>query len=323
MTPHTPPPTNNPPSNATPQHLTAAQAAELRANLRPLLQGPAPLYNTRDTCDDLGESTEIGLRAVRKALQDAKDRLQHRAVTPEAAARIQAEIENLRTRAQAILSGRPDPLQNLPPRARPYRIRTDGITHGWMSWSIDAPAIVACAPSLHLQRGWTLCAYAYRHENNGSGLIWSLPPSAPNPPNLYAPNAPLSDLPRPPGCQPFCHALSGDESPASYLWASLLIREVSDFAALWHGIGWGDHRVIDALPPGSRWQCIPGYRPLSDWRPKAHFTNDAHEVVVKFHTVNGLGTWRFFEHTDLYTRGRYTPQSSSRVVATAGPGYVT
>jgi hypothetical protein len=39
-------------------------------------------------------------------------------------------------------------------------------------------------------------------------------------------------------------AIPGDGTPESYMEASLLMRELGEFGALWHGRSWGTHEII-------------------------------------------------------------------------------
>jgi hypothetical protein len=42
----------------------------------------------------------------------------------------------------------------------------------------------------------------------------------------------------------FMEAIEGDKSPLSYLQAAICLHELNEFGAMWHGISWGQDRIL-------------------------------------------------------------------------------
>ena len=115
-------------------------------------------------------------------------------------------------------------------------------------------------------------------------------------------------------------ALVSDGQSESWLHASLLLREIGDFAAAWHGISWRAHRVVGVLPDeGLRWLT----EPLSaEEMAPAVARHDDGSREVRFCTRCRLGGERVLLHIDRYPPGSLDPQSRAITLAEGGPGYV-
>ena len=114
-------------------------------------------------------------------------------------------------------------------------------------------------------------------------------------------------------------AIEGDGSEWSYLAASLLRRELAEFGALWHGVNWGLHTVLeddpfrggppDAFEPGLDRPSTP----QSQWKwaesqPRNWATQvrvEADRVTVTFYTYCGRETETIYRFTDTYRPGQY------------------
>jgi hypothetical protein len=138
--------------------------------------------------------------------------------------------------------------------------------------------------------------------------------------------------------------IAGDGSPSSYLCASILRRELTEFGARWHGCRWTTHTLVGANPlttdpkpqDASLDSAIPSYargelpkkgdtgwkwlaREPGEWRPSVHITGD--DITVTFHTYSPLGQEGIFRHTDRYRVGSYVSQSEEVKIA-KGPRYM-
>ena len=125
------------------------------------------------------------------------------------------------------------------------RWRVESLSNGWFAYA-DANDLIRVFDTLWLKDGFAPRAY----ESGGSsrGVIWAVPADTP----LVAPGewSRLEDtwLPRPPGAVPLMQAIEGDGSPWSYLSASILSRESSEFGARWPGCVWTDQTILSKPP---------------------------------------------------------------------------
>jgi hypothetical protein len=219
--------------------------------------------------------------------------------------------------------------------------------NGWSKSRVDPAKLLTVFPDLRLRAGYVLRAYLFKEDANSNGFVWALPADATFP----APN----DCPRleshflkPP--KPFdalddvMEVIAGDDSPASYLHASLLRRELKEFGGGWHGIQWGMSTVLDDTPwnqpPRSEEDSMSMYpeskpeewkwvapRPES-WRPEVRL--EKNEAIVTFYSYTPLAAElddgkeekeRIIRHIETYRRGKYRPLVAERKLA-EGPNVV-
>lgn len=225
-----------------------------------------------------------------------------------------------------------------PPRSAP---------EGWSKSRIDPGRLVAEFPELRIKPQYVLRAYLYKRGGNANGFVWALPKEAEFPEPADCPKLESHFL-HPP--KPFdalddvMEAIAGDDSPSSYVHASLLRRALREFGAEWHGIRWGAHSVLDREPWGEdadRDAEVPASRPMSergewkwltdaprDWRPQVVWTPD--RVTVRFYTYTALGQVtagdemekeRITLHTDVYRRRNYRALTTEKKLA-EGPNTI-
>ena len=129
---------------------------------------------------------------------------------------------------------------------RPDRRLVQSPSNGWFAYGYDANDLVRVVDTLRLKAGFA--PHAYDSGGSISGVIWAVPADAP----LDAPGewARLEDtwLPRPPGAVPLMQAIEGDGSPWSYLSASILSREATEFGARWPGYVWTGQTILSKPP---------------------------------------------------------------------------
>lgn len=214
-----------------------------------------------------------------------------------------AELEALRRRLARHLQGPPG---------------SDDDHGRWIVCSLDVEAILAEVPTLRLRSGWRLRGYAYRSGGNGQGFMVALPPGVPDPHPLGATWGSLFDPPYVAGRQPVYEAIEGDGSEESYLHASILLRELDEFGALWHGTSWGDHHLVDALPPD--WPWTNERRLPRSLAPRVvRLGAEVRVVLVSFCYIEQV---RLVRHIDVYAAGGYRPRVAQEILATAGFGAV-
>ena len=201
---------------------------------------------------------------------------------------------------------------------------------GWSRSPADPMRVLAVFQHLHLEPGWVLRAYQYIAGFNGNGVVWAMPADAPFPVPAAG-----DDTPHPPGALHFTRVLLGDGTPDSYLQASLLVRELGEFGARWHGVEWPTHRVLDANPllESSQGRSeFPGPTPAPEawrweeprperWAPLVQMWTD--EVLVTLHTFSPLGVEAVYRHVDRYHRAAGYRFTTQRTCLATGPGEMT
>jgi len=210
---------------------------------------------------------------------------------------------------------------------------------GWAKCAIDPQKLLEPFKPLRLRSGLVLRAYQFKEEGNGNGVVWAMPADAefPEPKDCPTLENHLLKAPKPfEALDDVMEAIEGDGTPWSYLAASLLRREFSDFGAIWHGTNWALHFVHDedpwmADPPkpdeppldrpttkAAEWTWL-GDAP-KDWRPQVKVEKD--RVTVTFYTYCGLEQQRLYRHTDTYRPGKLRAKVEEKVIAEGGPGYM-
>jgi len=211
--------------------------------------------------------------------------------------------------------------------------------NGWFASAYDVNDLIRVFDSLWLKAGFALHAYVYREGSNGNGIIWAVPADAP----LVAPGEcpRLEDTwlgpPRPPGAVRLMQAIEGDGSPWSYLSASILSREASEFGAVWHGCVWSDQTILSKAPrqtddqngedrarkltgdtPVSNWTWCGAVPPL--WKPTYADKGTTREIVLHIH--NPVGQEVIYRATDTYLAGSYDGETETTVLCSGDGGFV-
>ena len=202
-------------------------------------------------------------------------------------------------------------------------------------------------PELKVRQGYALRAYVFKEEANSNGFVWALPADAdfPEPDESARLESHFLNPPKPlDAMDDIMEVIEADDSPESYLHASILRRELREFGGGWHGIRWGMSTVLDASP----WDSIPtaGDEPVTErptskphewkwrspqpdtWNPEVHMGQ--RQVVVTFYSYTPLigdlsngevEKERIIRHTDTYRRGKYRPLVVEKKLA-EGPNAV-
>jgi len=209
---------------------------------------------------------------------------------------------------------------------------------GWYLAAFDPNAILSCVRHLQLRSGFKLASYQFHGGMGGNGATFVIPADRdlPDPADpAVAGMHPLARRDRetdglPDWIRPDVGSfLEGDGSDLAYFEASMLVREIAELGAWWHGISWGEHRLLVADPfadgkrlsetPAEAWQwhCRrPGI-----WQPTVRRRDDG-TIVVMFFTFTALGHEVVLRHRDTFEPGGYAFESESRVVAMGGQGFV-
>ena len=212
------------------------------------------------------------------------------------------KLNKWRQKAQRILDG-------------PKRFKRK---NGWSRHCLDPLPVEKCLKHLRLKQGIVLRAYLFTFGGNGRGFVFALPVDAPFPHPEYEADffrdaMLLVNTPSPPDSLPSpMHAFEGDGSPASYMEAAILGRELTELGALWHGVSWGVRDLMDVDPVNFYGKSVfgPGewewesQNPI-DWRPHVEMTRTA--CVVRFYTYGELGCRSIYRHIDTFVEGSYAP----------------
>ncbi len=210
---------------------------------------------------------------------------------------------------------------------------------GWSKSWHDPIKVVDLFRPLRVKKDYVLRAYLHREEGNGFGVVWALPADAeyPEPKDCPRLGHHFLQVPKPwDAMDDTMEAIEGDDSAWSYLAASLLRRELGEFGALWHGMKWGTHVVLDDNPwaggPPAE-DAFPGERPMSEprewkwleaqpenWAPQVRLEPD--RAVVTFYTYTAHAgddeenqQERIIRHTDTYRRGKYRALTTEKKIA--------
>jgi hypothetical protein len=219
--------------------------------------------------------------------------------------------------------------------------------NGWSKSRVDPAKLLTVFPELRLREGYVLRAYIFKDDANSNGFVWALPVDAEFPAPNDCPRIESHFL-RPP--KPFdalddmMEVIVGDDSPESYLHASILRRELKEFGGGWHGIQWGMNTVLDDNPwnqppsgeedsmsmyPESKqeeWKWIAP-KP-ANWRPEVRL--EENRAIVTFYSYTPLSAEldngemekeRIIRHTETYRRGKYRPLIAEQKIA-EGPNAV-
>lgn len=220
-------------------------------------------------------------------------------------------------------------------------------SNGWSKSPIEPVKMLSVFPELKLREGYVLRAYVFKEDANSNGFVWALPADAEFPAPEDCPRLESHFL-KPP--KPFdalddvMEVISGDDSPESYLHASLLRREFKEFGGGWHGVRWGVNTVLDDSPwnrPPAGEEESPEMYPESkpeewkwtaarpeDWKPEVRLEKD--KAIVTFYSYTPLAVElddgqeekeRVIRHTETYRRGKYRPLIVEKKLA-EGPNAV-
>jgi hypothetical protein len=210
---------------------------------------------------------------------------------------------------------------------------------GWSISKADPMQILLAAKSVRIKPGYVFRAYQFREDGNGNGFVYAVPKTTqfPNPRECQVRSAShFLGPPVPPNALPtVAEAIEGDNSPWSYMEASVLVRELGEFGAMWHGVTWGTHRILGENPltahrkkkPGtpsslpedigrpSQWRWLKPKPKL--WQPRVVQSDS--RIRVLFNTYSGYDQQAIYCHLDEYQTGSYCYKEKQYVLA-KGPG---
>lgn len=186
----------------------------------------------------------------------------------------------------------------------------------WYVSVMDPGVAFMKLPGLELRSGYRLATYLYRQGEEGIGKTWAIPEALSTTANLEKALADVGSEHEPPvpsGClKDVSLAIEGDGSASSYVYASLLRREIHEFGYLGKWSVWNKHQLINTIPQQLQWQWrTEGIKDLS---PKVRILPEG-RAVVEFFTCRVVPSIAIFQHLDQYNTGSYLPKSIDRPVA--------
>ncbi len=186
----------------------------------------------------------------------------------------------------------------------------------WYVSVMDPGVAFMKLPGLHLRSGYRLATYLYRQGEDGIGKTWALPESLSAIANLEKALSDASTIQSPPkplgSLEDFSTAIEGDRSPGSFLFASLLRREMAEFGYIGKNCIWNKHQLITAVPQQLQWQWrTEGVKDLS---PKVRILPEG-RAIVEFFTCRVTPSIAIFQHLDQYSVGSYSAQQVDRPIA--------
>jgi hypothetical protein len=233
-------------------------------------------------------------------------------------------------------------------KVRAFRRRIHRVSHdllekelkmeGWSLGLSDPSEILTSCDALWLRDGFGLAAYLYRSGDNGNGVIWALPDNQtlPSINDCEILDGHFLSPPKPPAALGhYMEAVEGDGTPWSYLTASLVGRELSEYGALWHGCWWDTHDLIFHNPFYKRsrefeQRSFNSFEKPDQWRweetqPKSYLptvsVNDT-AITVEFYTFTPVGACQVIRHIDTYKAGNYISKTEVTTMAIGPEGIV-
>ena len=230
--------------------------------------------------------------------------------------------------ANSTLSAEPDSLAGLGDLFRVGGGMDEGVPKpnncgDWYVSVMDPGVAFMKLQGLNLRSGYRLATYLYRQGEEGVGKTWAIPDAMGTTANLeqaLSAAGTEEEPPKPSGClEDVGLAIEGDNSAGSYVYASLLRRELQEFGALGKRGIWGKHTLISGIPQQLQWQWRAEVKDLS---PKVKIFPDG-RAIVEFFSCRVTPSIAIFQHLDQYSAGdsteksagNYLPKSINRLVA--------
>lgn len=194
---------------------------------------------------------------------------------------------------------------------------------GFRTSRTDPTLLVGAFPNLQVRNDRVFRAYVVNVTNvtpGGYGIVFATDRAM----SLKAPSGSPPTLPE--GAdRSVMNDIRGDDSPASYIQASLLRRELDEFGRYWHNLDWslevitGRDPLAEKSPEEAalwKWER----EPPQDWTPRVEM--NATHARVTFYTQSEFGSQPIRLHKDVYQRGNYSGTPGSVVLAWGPTGSI-
>lgn len=200
----------------------------------------------------------------------------------------------------------------------PEDVSSPNLEGYWFISTVNPAAALLKLPGLQINPGYRLVSYLYRASNNGVGLVFALPENLSTTAHLekaLAGSGTIAQPPQPEGALThFMDAITGDQSPVSFLVASILRRELQEFGAAGRHCSWNHHRLIDAVPTKLAW--VWRVEQPKDLLPKVKVLQNG-QAAVEFFSCRVGQSITLYRHLDQYPAGQYKAASLDKALAIA------
>lgn len=190
----------------------------------------------------------------------------------------------------------------------------------WFISASNPGTVLMKLPGLKLKPKLRLISYLYRLGEDGSGATWALPEALSTTSHLEKALLSASGYDTPPkpegALTDFMDAIDGDQSPLSFVIASLLRRELLEFGNVGCRAAWSHHQLMNSLPLLSSWQWR--VEAPKNYSPKIRVFSDG-RVAVEFFSCRTVAPIAVFQHVDQYVAGEYRAKSIDRAIALSQP----
>ncbi|MBE7384505.1 MAG: hypothetical protein F6J95_024205 [Leptolyngbya sp. SIO1E4] len=186
----------------------------------------------------------------------------------------------------------------------------------WFISTIDPAASIGKLPGLSLKSRVRLVTYLQRRPGGGMGVTWALPELMSTTEQLELAlestgNGAIPPHPRG-ALGHVMESIKGEKTPASFISASLLLRELKELGRTGSNCRWSHHRLIAVMPSKQTWQWRSA--PVKDLSPKVKMHPDQ-SVLVEFFSCRVVPPVAIFRHLDQYVANSYRPKTHDQVIA--------
>lgn len=201
----------------------------------------------------------------------------------------------------------------------------DDNTDGWHRTSVNPEFIVRGFSQLSIKNSYTLRAYQYLEGGNGNGIVWAIPEDKilPDPYECIPLKEHFLDAPKPSfALDDFMEVINGDNTPLSYLQASIVYHELHELGAVWHGVSWGRDVILPLANDSElnyEWEMLEDEPDIIE--PHFYYGIEGNPVIV-FYTINDIGTVTLSRYEHVFSKKDYTLEVKRTCIATAGVGII-
>ncbi|WP_253188121.1 hypothetical protein [Leptolyngbya sp. 'hensonii'] len=187
----------------------------------------------------------------------------------------------------------------------------------WFISVVNPAAALTRLPTLKLKPGIRFVCYLNRIQDGGVGAIYAVPEEMSTTAQLETALFQSGDRQHPPQPQgsfmDFMDALDGDFSPASFMIASILRRELQEMGSLGDQRNWSHHHLVDTIPPQVQWKWRT--EPPQDLAPKVLLLPDG-RAAVEFFTCRVAAPVAIYRYVDQYPARSYTARCGGQAIGT-------
>ncbi|MGF1498384.1 MAG: hypothetical protein ACFB8W_16410 [Elainellaceae cyanobacterium] len=185
----------------------------------------------------------------------------------------------------------------------------------WLISVVNPAEVLVKLPNLQLVPGYRLVSYLFRAPEMGFGVTWAVPEAEGTTDQLEAALLMADGAQRPPrpatALDDVMAVVAGDRSPSSFLIASILKREFTEFGAQGLARDWSQHELIDAVPAKLEAHWRADYP--RDLTPRVRSSPDG-QIAVEFFSCRTKAPVEIVRHVDQYSSQQYCSQSTRQVL---------